>query len=75
MYLNVVKGNLVSGKEWIIIGNKFRNFPGVMQDALRIEGVRLFIPEKVSEELLLKIHTPGLVEDLKRAWYKAFINR
>ncbi|HOP48694.1 MAG TPA: hypothetical protein PK874_13615 [Desulfobacteraceae bacterium] len=58
-----------SGKEWIIIGNKFRNFPGVMEDALSMEGVRWFIPEKVSEELLLKIHTPRLVEDLKRAWY------
>lgn len=58
-----------SGKEWIIIGNKFRNFPGAMEDALSMEGVRLFIPEKVSEELLLKIHTPRLVEDLKRAWY------
>ena len=58
-----------SGKEWIIIGNKFRRFPGVMEDALKIEGVRWFIPEKVSEELLLKIHTPRLVENLKRAWY------
>lgn len=58
-----------SGKEWDIIGNKFRRFPGVMEGALKKEGVRWFIPEKVPEELLLKIHTPRLVEDLKRAWY------
>jgi len=58
-----------SGKEWIIIGNKFRRFPGVMKYTLKLEGVRWFIPEKVSEELLLKIHTPRFVENLKRAWY------
>lgn len=58
-----------SGKEWAIIGNKFRHFPGVMEDVLKIERVHWIIPGKVSEELLLKIHTPKLVEDLKRAWY------
>jgi len=29
-----------SGKEWDIIGNKFRRFPGVMEGALKKEGVR-----------------------------------
>lgn len=58
-----------SGKEWIVIGNKFRNFPRVMNDALEIEGVRWFVPEKVPEDLLLKIHTQRFVEDLKKAWY------
>jgi len=58
-----------SGKEWIVIGNKFRRFPGVMESALKMEGVQWFIPEKVPEELLLKIHTRRFVEDLKMAWY------
>lgn len=58
-----------SGEEWIIIGDKFRRFPGVMKHALKKKGVRWFIPEQVPEELLLKIHTPRFVEDLKKAWY------
>ena len=58
-----------SGKEWVVIGNKFRRFPDVMEVALEMEGVRWIIPEKAPEELLLEIHTPRLVEDLKWAWY------
>ena len=29
-----------SGEEWIIIGDKFRNFPRVMEHALNMESVR-----------------------------------
>jgi acetoin utilization deacetylase AcuC-like enzyme len=58
-----------SGEEWIIIGDKFRNFPRVMNRVLKLPQVKLFTPEKVSDELLLKIHTPRFVQDLKRAWY------
>jgi acetoin utilization deacetylase AcuC-like enzyme len=58
-----------SSKDWIIIGNKFQNFPRAMEDALKLPNVRLFTPKKVSEELLLKVHSPRLVQDLKEAWY------
>jgi acetoin utilization deacetylase AcuC-like enzyme len=57
------------GKEWIIIGDKFRNFPRVMEHALKLPQVKLFPPGKVSEELLLKVHTSRFVENLKKAWY------
>lgn len=57
------------GKEWLIIGDKFRHFPRVMRHALKLPQVKLFTPEKVSEELLLKVHTPELVQKLKQAWY------
>ncbi|MGD2125314.1 MAG: hypothetical protein PVG99_04495 [Desulfobacteraceae bacterium] len=57
------------GKEWLIIGDKFRNFPRAMKHALKMPEVKLFIPEKVSERLLLKVHTPRFVESLKKAWY------
>jgi acetoin utilization deacetylase AcuC-like enzyme len=60
---------IFKGKEWLIIGDKFRNFPGVMKHALKLPQVKLFSPEKVSEDLLLKIHTPEFVQNLKRAWY------
>lgn len=57
------------GKEWIIIGDKFRHFPEVIQPALDHPYVTLFSSEKVDEELLLQIHTPRFVENLKGAWY------
>jgi acetoin utilization deacetylase AcuC-like enzyme len=60
---------IFSGKEWNIIGNKYGDFPQAMEDALKLPQVKLFTSPPVSEELLLKIHTPRFVEDLKRAWY------
>jgi len=57
------------GEKWLIIGDKFRNFPRVMDRQLKLPHVKLFEPKKVSEELLLKIHTPGFVQELKDAWY------
>jgi acetoin utilization deacetylase AcuC-like enzyme len=57
------------GKEWLIIGDKFRNFPRAMKHALKRPQVKLFSPEKVSEELLLKIHTRKFVQNLKNSWY------
>jgi acetoin utilization deacetylase AcuC-like enzyme len=60
---------LFGGKEWNIIGDKFRRFPQAMEHALKLPQVALHAPQPVSEELLLKIHTPRFVEELKRAWY------
>ena len=60
---------IFKGKEWLIIGDKFRNFPEVMKDALSLPQVSLFSPSKVSDDLLLKVHTPRFVEELKKAWY------
>jgi acetoin utilization deacetylase AcuC-like enzyme len=57
------------GKEWLIIGDKFRNFPEVLKHVLKLPGVNLFVPERVTEALLLNIHTSRFVEDLKKAWY------
>lgn len=36
------------GKEWLIIGDKFQNFPRVMSRAVRLPQVKFFTPEKVS---------------------------
>jgi acetoin utilization deacetylase AcuC-like enzyme len=60
---------IFSRRDWIIIGNKFRNFPEAMEHTLKLPRVKLFVPRKVSEELLLEIHSPRLVRDLKEAWY------
>jgi len=60
---------LFSQESWPVMGNKFRNFPQVMEDALKLSGVLLFEPKPVSEGLLLKVHTKELVGQTKRAWY------
>ncbi|MFO7984439.1 MAG: hypothetical protein R6U38_01135 [Desulfatiglandaceae bacterium] len=57
------------GKEWLIIGDKFRNFPEAMESQLRLPEVALFESEPVSDDLLLKVHTHRFVRNLKQAWY------
>jgi len=57
------------GKKWLIIGDKFRNFPRAMKPQLRLSNVTLFEPEKVPEDLLQKIHTSRFVRNLQKAWY------
>lgn len=57
------------GSRWDIIGDKFRRFPGVLGDALRLPQVRQYDSPAVLEELLLQTHTRRFVDDLKRAWY------
>ena len=61
--------DIFRGKEWLIIGDKFRRFPGVMKKALRHSDVQLFEPRKVDEALLLKVHTQRLVQNLRDSWY------
>ena len=60
---------LFSRESWPVIGNKFKNFPQVMEDELGLPGVKLFEPRPVSEELLLKVCTKELANQTKRAWY------
>lgn len=54
---------------WPIIGNKFRNFPGVLEGVLKSERVKLFEPETINESLLLKVHSSLHLEEVKKAWY------
>lgn len=58
-----------AGKDWPIIGERFSGFPAAMAHALTLEGVRLIEPESASEELLLKVHTPRYLEEVKGEWY------
>lgn len=60
---------LFSQEVWHIINDKFRNFPAVMENELELPNVELITPPKVSDELLLKVHSKDFVEGLKRAWY------
>ncbi len=57
------------GKQWDIIGDKFRHFPGVMEDALALPGVTLFPSRLAEEEELLSTHTWTYLNDVRRRWY------
>ena len=61
---------MFSGSDWPMIGDKFRNFPAVMSRALAIPGVKLLVPDKVPEDLLLQVHSSELIRDLNQAWYR-----
>lgn len=61
--------DIFAKSSWPVIGNKFENFPKVMEWALKLEGVKLFTPNKVSWEVLSKIHDKTVLDDLKNAWY------
>ncbi|HEC57111.1 MAG TPA: histone deacetylase [Candidatus Syntrophoarchaeum butanivorans] len=53
---------------WEIVGERFRNFPEVMEDVLSLPNVTLIKPEKVSEDLLLSVHTPEFLDGIKKRW-------
>lgn len=55
---------------WPIMGSKFSKFPGAMKEILEKENVELIEPKKVDEELLLKVHDPGIVNNLKGKPYE-----
>ncbi|MHA1651126.1 MAG: hypothetical protein ACTSYB_13095 [Candidatus Helarchaeota archaeon] len=61
--------DIFKGQDWPIIGDKFMHFPEVLAEVLDYENVQLFESKPVSDELLLKVHTPYLVESFKQAWY------
>ena len=61
--------DIFATSSWPIIGNKFKNFPRVMEKALKIDGVELFTPRKVPLEILRKIHDESVLNDLRRSWY------
>ncbi len=69
MKTGVFFNKIFKGKEWPIIGDKFKHFPEVMEDALKHDNVILYESEPVSEELLEAVHSQGVINNLKNAWY------
>lgn len=52
-----------------VVGGKFASFPEILEGVLASDRVVLYRPEPPPEELLLKVHTPGVIENLKRQYY------
>lgn len=55
---------------WPIMGSKFSRFPEAMKEVLEKDNVELIKPQKVDEKLLLKVHDPGIVNNLKGKPYE-----
>ncbi len=66
-----------SQRSFLTIGRRLADFPHIIKDILERPNVLIFEPDPVSEELLLKIHTPEMIREVKRhplcttAWHSA----
>jgi len=53
-----------------VVGPKFINFPELLDGVLKLPNVKFFEHEPVSNNLLLRFHTPEMVENLKNRSYR-----
>jgi acetoin utilization deacetylase AcuC-like enzyme len=66
-----------SRRSYLTVGARLADFPGALDGVLREDRVKLYEPQPVSRELVLKVHTPGLIEGVKgdplcsTAWHSA----
>ncbi len=66
-----------SRRSYLTVGARLADFPMALDWILRDERVKLYEPGPVSRELVLKVHTPGLIEGVKgdplcsTAWHSA----
>ena len=66
-----------SRRSYLTVGARLADFPMVLDGILKSDRVRLYEPGPVPRELLLKVHTPYLIEGVKAdplcstAWHSA----
>jgi acetoin utilization deacetylase AcuC-like enzyme len=66
-----------SRRSYLTVGARLADFPGALEKILKSGRVRLYEPAPIPGELLLKVHTPGLIEGVKgdplcsTAWHSA----
>ncbi len=66
-----------SRRSYLTVGTRLADFPGALDRILESDRVKLYEPEPVPRELLLKIHTPDLLERVGQdplcstAWHSA----
>ncbi|MGZ8432724.1 MAG: histone deacetylase, partial [Candidatus Deferrimicrobiaceae bacterium] len=66
-----------SRRSYLTVGARLADYPAALDGVLRSDRVTLYEPGPVSKELLLKVHTPGLIEGVKgdplcsTAWHSA----
>jgi acetoin utilization deacetylase AcuC-like enzyme len=55
-----------SRKSYMTVGNRLRDFPEALEGVLELPNVRLFTCPRVSEELILKVHAPEILQLVAR---------
>jgi acetoin utilization deacetylase AcuC-like enzyme len=66
-----------SRRSYLTVGARLADFPGALDGLLESDKARLYEPEPVTRDLLLKIHTPDLLERVgedplcSTAWHSA----
>ncbi len=50
-----------SRRSYLTVGRRLAAFPGALKELLALPQVILFESEPVSDELILKVHTPDLI--------------
>jgi len=66
-----------SRRSYLTVGARLADFPAALDGVLRGGRVKIYEPGPVSRELVLKVHTPGLIEGVKgdplcsTAWHSA----
>ena len=66
-----------SRRSYLTVGARLADFPMALDGVLQSGRVKLYEPGPVSRELVLKVHTPGLIEGVKgdplcsTAWHSA----
>jgi len=66
-----------SRRSYLTVGARLADFPMALETILRSENVAMYEPGPVSRELVLKVHTPYLIEGVKgdplcsTAWHSA----
>jgi acetoin utilization deacetylase AcuC-like enzyme len=66
-----------SQRSYLTVGARLADFPSALDKLLESDRIKLYEPEPVSRELLLKVHTPDLLERVAEdplcstAWHSA----
>jgi acetoin utilization deacetylase AcuC-like enzyme len=66
-----------SRRSYLTVGARLADFPMALENVLSSGNVRMYEPGAVPRDLLLKVHTPGLIEGVKgdplcsTAWHSA----
>jgi acetoin utilization deacetylase AcuC-like enzyme len=55
-----------SRKSYMTIGNRLKDFPEALEELLKKPNVRMFDAPRVSEELILKVHSPDMLHMVAR---------
>lgn len=50
-----------SRRSYLTVGRRLAAFPGALKELLAVPQVILFESQPVSDELILKVHTPDLI--------------